>query len=447
MKKVLVAGAALLIAGSMVSAASAEVNLSGDARARYIGNSDRNRVYTALPNGTYQESKDGYQDEFDSRIRVKFDAKSPGGAFMKARLRFDDYDYWDGQGWSASRDVVRHNKTGGVWTDYALIGVPIGPTVLSAGRMEASFSKFFSWDGRATRVKLDWKFDNFRLIPLIDVMDENTNAIDNWDDNDMMGYGLVGVAKINDDWSVKAYARYHDDQREYDSVSVTIPVSVSSADQQFYTERDTPPSVTLEEIRPGHYDRSGFLGSIDAQGKVAMVGLHGGIAYKEAAVLSANPNADDGWGWYLEGSLDMGAFSPALVIGGTYDGYQTDPDFGFIMIGADEPITVVTTIGGPASDSIFAALTSTYTLSDRLKFAGNLVYYDIDVNSTEATPDVRGLVDAWEISGSATYVLVDGADLTYKLGYLSPSYDGRLNSAGISDDGYFGNYLRLSVKF
>ncbi len=35
MKKVLVAGAALMLAGSMVSAASAEVNLSGDARARY----------------------------------------------------------------------------------------------------------------------------------------------------------------------------------------------------------------------------------------------------------------------------------------------------------------------------------------------------------------------------------------------------------------------------
>ena len=445
MKKVLVAGAALLIAGSMVSAAYAEVNLSGDARARYIGNSDRIRTHTLLPNGTYQENTSGYQDEFDSRVRIKINAKAKGGAFLKARIRLDDYDYWDGQGWSASRDVVRHNKTGGVWTDYALIGIPMGQTVLSAGRMEASFSKFFSWDGRATRVKLDWKSGDFRLIPLIDVMDENANALDNWDDNDMMGYGLVGSMKINDDWSVKAYARYHDDQREYDSVSVTVPVQAAPTGP--HTESSTPPSITREEIRPGHVDRSGFLGSIDAQGKVAMVGLHGGIAYKEDAVLSASPNADSGWGWYLEGSLDMGAFQPALVIGGTYDGYQTDPDFGFIMIGADEPITVVSTIGGANSDSIFAALTGNYALSDRFKFAGNLVYYDIDLNSTESTPDVRGLADAWEISGSATYVISEGADIAYKLGYLSPSYDGRLNSSGISDDGYFGNYLRMQIKF
>ncbi len=178
-----------------------------------------------------------------------------------------------------------------------------------------------------------------------------------------------------------------------------------------------------------------------------MVGLHGGIAYKEDAVLSASPNADDGWGWYLEGSLDMGAFQPALVIGGTYDGYQTDPDFGFIMIGADEPITVVSTIGGANSDSIFAPLTGNYALSDRFKFAGNLVYYDIDLNATESTPNVRGLADAWEISGSATYVISEGADIAYKLGYLSPSYDGRLNSSGISDDGYFGHYLRMAIKF
>lgn len=418
MKKVLVAGAALLIAGSMVSAASAEVNLSGDARARYIGNVDRVRTYSPLPDGTWQENKSDYQDEFDSRIRLKIDAKAKGGAFMKARIRLDDYDFWDGQGWSASRDVVAHNKTGGVWTDYALIGIPMGQTVLSAGRMEASFSKFFSWDGRATRVKLDWKSGNFRLIPLIDVMDESVNATDDWNDNDFMGYGLVGSLKINDDWSVKAYARYHDDQREWVDVDGTLVQRTS--------------------------DRSGFLGSIDANGKAAMVGLHGGIAYKEADVQGS---VDDGWGWYLEGSLDMGAFTPAIKIGGTYDGYQTDPDYGFIMIGADEPITVIQTIGGWNSDSIFAALTANYAMSDQFKFAGNLVYYDIDLNETESTPDVRGLADAWEISGSATYVISEGADIAYKLGYLSPSYDGRINSVGISDDGYFGHYLRMQIKF
>ncbi len=436
MKKVLVAGAALLIAGSMVSAASAEVNLSGDARVRYVGTSDYVRNLTLNPvTGILEENSNGYRDNFNSRIRVKFDAKAKGGAFMKARMRFDDFT-WDGQGWGMSSEAKN------VWADYAYIGVPIGAGVLTGGRMPGNFSKFFAWDTRPTRVKYDWKSGNFRLIGLVDVMDEFTsNVQDEWDDNDFMGFGLVPVVKFNDNWSAKVYFRYHNDDRKWDSVDSERFVPADSNDPGGQSAGFI--SVTDTTVTP-HKDRSGFLGSIDAQGKIAMVGVHGGIAYKEADVLGST---DDGWGWYIDASMDMGAFTPSLVIGGTYDGYQTDPDFGFIMIGADEPITVISTLGGVNSDSIFAALTSSYAMSDQLKFAGNLVYYDIDVNETERTPDIRGLADAWEISGSVTYTISEGADLTYKLGYLSPSYDGRINSAGISDDGYFGNYLRMAIKF
>ncbi len=437
MKKVLVAGAALLIAGSMVSAASAEVNLSGDARVRYVGQSDYKRVYTPRPDGSWSEDTNGYSDSFNSRIRVKFDAKAAGGAFMKARMRFDDFT-WDGQGWGAATESKN------VWADYAYIGVPMGNVTFTGGRMPADFSKFFSYDNRPTRVKLDWKVDNFRLIGLIDVIDENVNVVDDWNDNDFMAYGLVGSLKINDDWSIKAYARYHDDQRENDSISVTIPVSTTADAAAAATEFGGTPTVTLDQIRPGHNDRSGFLGSIHAQGKIAMVGLEAELAYKEGDVQGT---ADDGMGWYIDGSMDFGAFQPSVVIGGTYDGYRADDDFGFIMIGAAEPITVISQVGTSLGDTFFAAFVARYAMSDQFKLAGNLVYYDIDTNEAEAGLDVRGLVDAIEISGSATYVISEGADLTYKLGYLSPSYDGRLNSAGVSDDAYFGHYLRMAIKF
>ena len=437
MKKVLVTGAALLIAGSMVSAASAEINLSGDARVRYVGTSDYDRVLTALPDGTFQEATNGYSDSFNSRIRVKLDGKAAGGAFMKVRMRFDDFT-WDGQGWGASSEAKN------VWADYAYIGVPMGPVTFTGGRMPADFSKFFSYDNRPTRVKLDWKADNVRLIGLIDVIDENVNVVDDWNDDDFMAYGLVGSVKINDDWSVKAYARYHDDQRQFDSVSVTVPVSTTADSAAAATEFGGTPSVTLEALQPGHKDRSGFLGSIHAQGKVGTVGLEAEIAYKDADVQGT---VDDGWGWYVDASMDMGAFQPSVVVGGTYDGYMADDDFGFIMIGAAEPITVISQVGTNLGDSMFAAFVAKYAVSDQFKLAGNAVYYDIDTNVAEAGVDVRGLVDAFELSGSATYVISEGADLTYKLGYLSPSYDGRLNSAGISDDGYFGHYLRMAIKF
>lgn len=436
MKKVLVAGAALLIAGSMVSAASAEVNLSGDARVRYVGTSDYLRNLSLNPNGTLREDTNGYRDNFNSRIRVKFDATAKGGAFMKARMRFDDFT-WDGQGWGAWKEAKN------VWADYAYIGVPMGAVTFTGGRMPANFSKFFEFDQRPTRAKLDFKSGNFRLIGLIDVIDEFTSSVqDEWDDNDFMAYGMVASVQINDDWSIKGYARYNDDQREWDSTSRERFVPADSnnpgdANAGFIAVTDTT-------VTP-HNDRSGFLGSIHAQGKAAMVGLEGELAYKEADVQGTK---DDGWAWYLQASMDMGAFVPAFIVGQTVDGYQADDDFGFIMIGAAEPITVIKQVGSDIGDVFFAALTANYAVSDQFKLAGNLVYYDIDLNESDAVgDDVRGLADAIEVSGSATYAISEGADLTYKLGYLSPSYDGRVNAAGISDDAYFGHYLRMAIKF
>jgi hypothetical protein len=445
MKKVLVTGAALLIAGSMVSAAGAEVNLSGDARVRYVGTTDYDRYlkYDPATGGTINEESNGYRDNFNSRIRVKLDAKAAGGAFMKVRMRFDDMT-WDGQGWGAWKNGKN------VWADYAYIGVPMGPVTFTGGRMPADFSKFFSWDNRPTRVKLDWKSGAVRVIGLVDVIDEFTNNVeDEWNDNDFMAYGLVASFKINDDWSVKGYARYHDDQRDWNVAPYTLD-PVHANDPRINNDPGAIESTyhgvyeQVPQVGVRHNDRSGFLGSVHVQGKVAMGGLEGEIAYKEGDVQGT---ADDGWGWYLKASMDMGAFTPAAVIGMTTDGYQADDDFGFIMIGAAEPITVIDRIGTGLGDSFFAALTANYAISDRFRVAGNLVYYDIDLDEDESGQDVRGLADAVEISGSATYVISEGADLTYKMGLLSPSYDGRLNSVGISDDAYFGHYLRMAIKF
>jgi len=420
MKKVLVAGAALMLAGSMVSAASAEVNLSGDARVRYIGmSSDLMRVKADL-SGTEQSD---YRDEFDSRIRVKFDAKAKGGAFMKARLRLDDISAWGTGSWSTDDGWDAHKESKNVWADYAYIGVPMGPVVVTGGRMPANFSTFFSWDKRPTRLKADYNAGKVRVIGIIDVKDEvGLTAEDVWDDNDFMGYGLVASFKINDDNAVKGYVRYHDDER----------------------------GAGLA----GFEDRSGWLGSVNYTGKAAMVGLEAELAYKEADVLNNTNTAgtridDDGFGGFVQASLDMGAFTPAVQLGFTQDGYQADINFGFIMIGADEPITAISTLGLSGGNTYWAALTSGYQVSEQFKLAGNLVYYDIDINDNalENADDIRGAMDAWEISGSATYTVSEGADLTYKLGYLDQSYDGRLNAAGLSEDGIFGHYLRLAIKF
>lgn len=426
MKKVLVAGAALMLAGSMVSAAYAEVNLSGDARVRYVykdkydfGNTDKDA-----------------SDRFDSRIRVKFDAKAKGGAFMKARLRFDDFT-WDGQGWGAYKEAKN------VWADYAYIGIPMGPVTFTGGRMPADFSKFFSWDNRPTRVKLDYKAGGFRLIGLIDVLDENVNSADDWKDNDFMAYGIVASVKIGEDWSVKAYGRYQDDQREWDSASVSFPLAYTD-DGSGASELAGVPSLEVEYLVPGHRDRSGFLGSIHADGKVGdVVALEAELAMKESDVIGTQ---DNGIGGYVQAAFPMGAFTPAVNMGFTQDGYVADDDFGFIMVGAAEPITVIDVGGSTSQDWLWIGGVANYQVSEQFKLAGNLVYVSIDTNDNAGITDPR-LANAWELSGSATYTISEGADFTWKIGYLQPDFDGRLDGVGVQDDGAFGTYGRFQIKF
>jgi hypothetical protein len=339
----------------------------------------------------------------------------------------------------------------------------MGPVDVSGGRMPANFSKFFSWDARPTRVKADWKDGNLRIIGLFDIMSEfANNTYDEWRDNDFYGWGLVGSYKINDVWAVKGYARYHQDQRDFTGKITTIfrPISPSDAGRDPGDEGANFSAVQQEQLTP-YDDKSGFLGAINTTGSFNVfgtkLGFEGDLAYKNKDVIGRcatrvnDPTCikgDDGWGGHAELSMDMGALNPAISGGWTQNGYQADDDFGFIMIGAAEPITVIKRVGSLLGDSWWVALTSNYAMSDRLKFAGNLVYYDVSADHTETgSPDVRGMVDAFEVSASATYTVVEGADLTYKIGYLDPSYDGRINAAGISDDGYFGNYVRMQIKF
>ena len=407
MKKVLVAGAALMLAGAMVTAASAEVNLSGDARVRYIG------MNSARWSADLQDQS-GYQDTWNSRVRIKINAKSKGGAYAKARLRLDDI------AWNGQSDAELANTSTNTWVDYGYLGIPIGDVNLEGGQMRSSYTKFFDWDKEVTRFKADYKGGAVRVIGLYDLKQEGLlNTADNtsWDDdNDISAWGLIVSFSPNDDMTVQGYARYEDDQRDVQN------------------------------------DASGFLGSLDFDGKFGMIGVEAAIAYKSADVQQQYGGNgfidDDGLGMYAQVSFDLGNFTPAVQAGLTQNGYVADNDFGFIMIGAAEPITV-TDVGVEGGDTYWGAFTTGFQVSEQLKMSGNLVYYDIDLNDAALadSDDVRGVMDMWELSGSITYTVSEGADITYKLGYLDPSYDGRLNAAGISEDGIFGHYLRLAVKF
>jgi len=398
MKKVLVAGAALLLVGGMVGSAMAEVNLSGDARVRWM-------VIDSDEFGNIDQDTTNY---FDSRVRVKVDAKAKGGAWAKARIRMNDFR-WDGQGYG----MVDEKKN--IWVDYAYIGVPVGPTTLIGGEVVWDVTTFFQWDVRPTFAALNYKNDTVDIYGLAIVEDDDSNAMDNLKDNNMRAYGIYAKANINADWSVLGYGLYNNDDREYNDDLTS---------------------------RNG-YDNSGFLGTLNVTGNVAGLGIVGEVSYVNSDVQAT---VNDGWGGYAEVSYAMGALTPALNIGFTKDSYAADGDFGWLMIGDIQPIAVIKQVGGYGMDWTWVAGTVDYAVSENLKLTGNLVWTNIDSND-DAIADVDRLADLWELSAEAVYTVSEGANLQAAAGYLQPSYDGRADAAGVQDDGAFGFMASMNIKF
>ncbi|WP_446008722.1 hypothetical protein [Candidatus Electrothrix sp.] len=413
MKKVLVAGAALMLAGSMVTAASAGnpgdnpaettgVSISGDARITYVGMTDYMR-------NASDDAANGYSDYFESRVGLNFDAQAKGGASVHARLYFDDYGYNDDAVWDGSGD-----PQWGVSTDYAYFKVPLSDTMtLRAGRIPLSFTKFYSWEIRPTRVQLIYSSGNLKLVPFVGVVDEHSTNLDNWDDNDFMQYGIVPILKINDAWTIKSFMRYNNDTREW------------AADAT--TERPAIP----------RNDRSGFDGNVNLTGTVGNIGLTAELAYKAADFQGTE---DDGLGGYVQAAFSMPGFTPVVLAGMTQDGFMAWRDFGFVMVGGNESTTVVD-VGNPDGDLMFGALVLMHDISDRFSATGNLLYASYDYDDDEA-----GKIDsAIEVSGVLSYALSESTSLEYKLGYLAPSYND--GAPEVMEDAYIGHLLRMYVEF
>ncbi len=424
MKKVLVAGAALMLAGA--SAADAGVNLSGDARATYVGKQDYQRV---------DDSADGYHDYIESRIGLNIDGTTAtDGMFVKARVYFDKYGFEDDAPWNGSE---RHD----VSVDYAYMQVPLGPNwSVRAGRVNPDFSKFYSYNIRPTRVYAMYEQGNFAFKPFMGVKQEETStALDSWDDNDFMEYGFVASLKLMTGWTVKAYGRYDDDQREWDQKEIEemeVPAGALGNAKAMTVALPSGFKVPLKGEVVSHKDKSGFTGDLllTNDGAGCPIGFTAELAYTAADLQGTE---DDGIGSYVMLHRKMSdRFTPAVLAGMTKDGYRADNDFGFVMVGGDLSTQVMRV--GDGGDLVFGAFVANYAASDRLTLTGNLLYADFD-NSDAGTLD-----SAIEVSGVVSYALSDAASLTYKAGYLTPSVNG---GSGVAEDAYFGHLLRLNLAF
>ena len=365
MKKVIAAAAAFAMVAGIASVASAAVDLSGSARARF--------VYT----------DDGTTDEthWDSRVRVVFSAKSKGGAFAKARLRMIDTG-WDGQDNYSSANGGANN----VWVDYAYLGAPLGNGwSMQAGNMPTNFSRWFTFDGRADRFALINKKKGQVFAFTYDKHEEVADTVSTADDDDVNKIGIKYLKDLTESTKLGLRAVYVQDQTTN--------------------------------------DLSGMVGSAYLTGKAGEGNYHVELAYKDADTSASA--TDNMIGGYASWQGPLGSMNPEFRLGFTKDGYKADNDFGWVMIGFAEPITAIDQVGDvqaddgdsgtkvAASDTVFVSASNTFQLSEKTSLTGNLVYMDIDETTTVTK------TGALEISAVLAYQVSEGAVLSLSAGMLN----------------------------
>lgn len=396
MKKVICVAAAFAMVAGLATVASAQVDLSGSARVRARYNDD------------------GVKDsvtKWDSRVRVKFNATTEGGGYVKARLRFLDGTWGTGGDYSPSA-----KGDANVWSDYAFVGFKTGKFDLAGGKMITGFSPWFSDDERADRLSLLYKDGGLGLALTYD-----KKIYENKDTSETVD---VPVATLED------------------GTVLSVPVSVAGTplggdkDVWGITYRQKFSDAVKVNVRAVYVaddtnaDKDGIKGSVNVAMSFAGNNIILEQSYKDGDTVKAG--ADDQYGGYAEWNASFGSITPKVRVGYTADGFIADETFGWLMIGGDVPTTNIKQVG-TGGDTVFAGVSSKFQTTEALSFTGNLVYMDIDDNGTAKYGE-----NPFEISGQAKYKVGKGVTLLARAGWLSSDSD--------ADDA-FSAYGQMEVKF
>jgi len=480
MKKVLVAGAALMLAGGLfTSAASAAevkpgVVVTGDARVRTFYRSEEyknNWGNTKTPD--YSSSTD-----MDSRVRLNFTGTAAGGAYAKARIRMMDTSMGDMDTDASTMTNTNLNQSN-IWVDIALMGIPFNDMVtVELGKYRSTYGplpttyNFFYDDVSLSGGRGIIKTGNLEINPFIEWMDEAQNSytgtgsgtvfaapVDTNGDNDEMRFGAHLKYNVNKDWVVGGMLGYQNDER------AETPVPANG------------------NYSAGITQNTGGFGSIYAKGKSGQIGVVGELAVTAADLNGFNSwiedtninylntygtsvsaisdqigSNDTGFGGYVQPSYTMDKLTMSLNLGFTADGFLPDRAFGFVMLGSSDNSTVITRQQiGATGDWMWAGLIANYKINEQLQLTGNLVY--ADVNAWDSPGDGPGwtnainsvaLENAWELSGVLQYTISKGMNVFLSAGYLDPSLE-YVNKSGtpasLEDDASFGTAARFELAF
>jgi predicted porin len=447
MKKVLVASAALMLAGglyaSAASAAAVEpgVKITGDARIRLFYQDDN---YGDFGN----DDDDSSNTDMDSRVRLNFTGTAAGGAYAKARLRIYEGFTTDIDNDPSTSSLDNSN----LWADLAYVGIPFTDQfTLELGKYRSTYGplgttyNFFYDDVHSAGGRGIIKVDGVEINPFIEWMEESqtypTGNLNRYDDNDEIRFGVHAKGKLNKDWTLGGMIGYQMDER---------------------LDTDLVSAHAFEK-------NDGFFGSIYTNGKVDQFGLVAELAVTAAELNNFNSweedfdsytgtadrigSDDTGFGGYVFPNYQIDKLNIGLNLGMTTGGFQPDRAFGFVMLGSSDNSRISAARIGDTGDWLWAGLVAQYQIDESLKLTGNLVYADIDpwddqgidgdgpITSSGAL--AAALDSAWELSAVLQYTISKGADVYFSAGYLAPSFE----DSDLEDDGCFGALTRFELKF
>lgn len=348
----------------MAGSAMAELNITGDARARFI-NKD---------NYDLNEDRDDDNASVESRVRLMIDGTYEN-AFAHARVKIGD-GMWDGaqNGVGTGADVK---------SDYAYLGLKMGAVTVSMGRQIAGWGhKFFVWDARKDRLKAVWKAsDSTTLAVFYDkglevhqAADETPEAAEaaallNAQDKDINVYGAGWVQNYGENFNTKLLVITKDDENNDDR------------------------------------DGSGGTLAFTAKAGVTIVGE---ASFKESKLQGTE---SDGVGGFLGMVIGAGNATIVLPVAMTQDGFVADGDFQptFLYGTQNNPLGALNF--GSGGDTIAVAPAVDVKVSDNLTLHACVAYADIDKLATITEVDLGvyyNLSDKTHVQLKAGHGMLDG---------------------------------------
>jgi len=480
MKKVLLAGAALMLVSGIASTASAAeikpgVAITGDARVR-LGY--KNNAYD------YNDSNaDDSQVNMDSRVRLNFKGTAAGGAYAFARIRIMENFMGD---MDTDLGQINSQTQNNLWADQAFFGIPFTDKLtLEMGKYRSTYgpqaitNNFFYDDVNSSGGRGIITLGDVVINPFVEWMDEAQNATfnpypttDRTQDNDEIRFGGHVKAKVNKDWTVGGMLGYQMDER-VENTGAVAGATIAARDMNnpneggfgsFYVTGKSGAFGLIGELGITDGDLNGFNnwredGNWTTRNYVVNNPATNVVSsttqyYGDADMIGSD---DTGFGGYVFPNFTIDKLNIGLNAGFTQNGFQPDRAFGFVMIGGLDNSWITAQQIGATGDWIWGGLVVSYQFSEALKLTGNLVYADVDP-WTEAGDgpgfnggnNIAAIDSAWELSAVLQYTISKGANVFFSAGYLDPSIE-YVNVVGtpaaLNEDAAFGALTRFEIAF